>query len=239
MLRAAVHGLSEGPRVLDEGASHHLGHVLRVGAGVAVELFDPVTRATAKAIVVGVHASGRLSVEVGPLLVAPPLHPDVTLLYALSKGDKVDTVVEDATELGAARVVVVRTRRSVVKLDEARATLRRARWTRIATAAARQCGRADVPIVEGVLDLEVAAGAVRAISRFVLHPAGAPLREPLVEALARGDSLAFVIGPEGGFDDDELRWLEGQGYHRASLGDTVLRTETVAAAVLGAVRVLA
>jgi 16S rRNA (uracil1498-N3)-methyltransferase len=239
IVRAAVEGLSEGRRLLDDAASHHLGRVLRVAAGQAVELFDPRARATASAIVVGADASGRLLVEVGPLVAAPPPRPEITLLYSISKGDKADMVVEDATELGATRVVIVRARRSVVKLDDRRAAARRARWTRIATAAARQCGRADVPSVEGVLDLEVAAGAATAASRFALHPSGLSLRGPLVDAVARLDSLAFAIGPEGGFDDEEIRALETRGYRLASFGDTVLRTETVAAAVLGAVRVLA
>lgn len=158
------------------------------------------------------------------------------------QGDKCDAVVRDATELGATRIVVVQTERSVVRLDAARASDRRARWTRIAQEAARQCGRSDAPAIEPVAAWTEALARVEpaAAARFCLwERAVAPLGPALVDALARGGPLAFACGPEGGLEAGEVERAAAAGWTIASLGRLTLRTETVAAAVLGAVVVLA
>jgi 16S rRNA (uracil1498-N3)-methyltransferase len=131
------------------------------------------------------------------------------------------------------------TRRSIVKLDASRAAERQARWARIAQEAARQCGRADTPRIESPCAwsdaLAVAAGAP---SRFVLwERAVDPLGPALLAALAGTEAMAFACGPEGGLEDREVDEARAAGWTIASLGPLALRTETVAAAVLGAVRV--
>ena len=142
---------------------------------------------------------------------------------------------------GATRIVVARTERAVVKAAGDRAKDKQDRWRRIAEQASRQCGRADPPAIEGVFDWKDALDrAAECEARFCLDPrATTALGSVLPQATLRGTSIAFAIGPEGGLSPAEIEVANGIGFTPVSLGPFVLRTETVAAAVLGAVRVLA
>src|SRR3954466_7094557 len=135
--------LASAPRVqLTPEQSRHLLTVLRLGPGAELEVFDGRGgrfRAT-------LAASG---LEIGAALPSPGRRGDIVLAQALAKGEKMDLVVQKATELGAVRIVPLTTERSVVRLDADRGAARTARWRRIAEQAARQCGRADVPTIDG------------------------------------------------------------------------------------------
>jgi 16S rRNA (uracil1498-N3)-methyltransferase len=219
--------------------AHYLARVLRMRAGSTFVAFDPATGQEADAVVA--HAeSDEVAVEFGELRPgrAPPAR-GLTWIQGFAKGDKCDAIVRDATELGATRIVIASTKRSVVKLDDERAAARVARWARIAEEAARQCGRSEAPLVDrsGAWTAALAhAGPDDA--RFCLwEGADTPLAPALFDALARGASLAFACGPEGGLEHVEASEAAARGWTLASLGPLALRTETVAAAVLGAVRV--
>ena len=167
-----------------------------------------------------------------------PLHP-VTWIQALAKGDKCDAIVRDATELGVTCFIVAPTRRSVAKLDARRAVERRARWARIGQEAARQSGRSAAPVVEVRHDWTDALASVAGdAARFCLwERATEPLGPALLRALSSHVPIAFACGPEGGLEQEETEEAHSAGWSLVSLGNLVLRTETVAAAVLGAVRV--
>lgn len=241
MIRAPLARLAPGPRTLDEHASGHLCRVLRMREGDRFVAFDPEARTEADATLVAASPTSA-RIEVGALRAAAVVAKmPVVLVYGLAKGDKVDAVVRDATELGATHVVVAQTARSVVRIDDAKRAAKAERWRRIAEQAARQSGRADPPQIDvastwlGALGLAATIGE----AKFVLDPrAAARLGDHLTGALARGVSLAFAVGPEGGLTDDEIACARDAGYAPVSLGPFVLRTETVAAAVLGAVRIL-
>ena len=241
-VRAALAKLASGTRTLPRDASHHLCRVLRLRAGDAFVAFDPDARTEADATID--EASGEAArVTIGAVRPARVVAGStVVLVYALAKGDKVDAVVRDATELGATRIVIARTSRAVAKAVADRADTKLERWRRIAEQAARQCGRADPPVIDGVLAWREALEAAShdAEARFCLwENATAPLGTDLPNLVARGTSMAFAIGPEGGLTQAEVDEARVLGYAPVSLGSFVLRTETVAAAVLGAVRVLA
>jgi 16S rRNA (uracil1498-N3)-methyltransferase len=239
-VRAPVPDLAPGERRLEGAIAHYLVRVVRLRAGDAFVAFDPTT---------GSEADGVAVWEDGAALVATfgRLRPGkragsaggIMWIQGLAKGDKCDAVVRDATELGAARIVVATTLRSVVKLDRARSEARQVRWARIAQEAARQCGRADVPVVDAPCGwAESLAHADASGARFCLwEQATDPLAPPLAEALAGEGALAFACGPEGGLSVDEVDVARSLGWTVVSIGPFVLRTETVAAAVLGAVRV--
>jgi 16S rRNA (uracil1498-N3)-methyltransferase len=240
-VRAPLSGLAEGERVLPAEASRYLCRVRRLGPGDRFVGFDPEARTEADVTILEASAdAARVRIEeVRPAQVVAGAA--LVLVYALAKGDKVDDVVRDATELGATRIIVTRTERAVVKATGERAKDKLDRWRRIAEQAARQCGRADPPAIEGVFDWSDAlerAGDCDA--RFCLDPRAAQsLGSALGPAVERGASIAFAIGPEGGLSAGEIETAVAMGFLPASLGAFVLRTETVAAAVLGAVRVLA
>jgi len=206
--------------------------------------FDPEARTEADGTIDDASGdSARVTIgEVRPANVVAGA--PIVLVYALAKGDKVDAVVRDATELGATRIVIARTSRAVAKVDAERAGTKLDRWRRIAEQAARQCGRADPPVIDGVLGwrdaLEAASSDANVEARFCLwENATEPLGPHLTSAIARSSAMAFAIGPEGGLTPEEVEERRALGFAPVSLGRFVLRTETVAAAVLGAVRILA
>jgi 16S rRNA (uracil1498-N3)-methyltransferase len=214
--------LAAGERELDAEQARYVVRVHRHRAGNVFVAFDPK-----RALEADGEVLSRERVRIGeprPALVASR---SITWIHGCPKGDKADAIVRDATELGATRIVFVHTARIVAKPPATRA----ARWTRIAVEAARQCGRSDAPEIAVETKWEAALRATAADTRVCLDPRGAPLRDVL--AHAKG-SLAFAAGPEGGLTDGEIEAAERLGFVTCKLGAFVMRTETVPAAVLGA-----
>jgi 16S rRNA (uracil1498-N3)-methyltransferase len=160
-------------------------------------------------------------------------------LQGVPKGDKLDDIVRQATELGVARVVPVFTRRSVPQARGGRSDGRRARLQRIAEEASRQCGRADVPSIEAPQPLAAlcAAPAGRVVRLTAWEGATASLRAA-IEASAEGLPFEVLAGPEGGFEAAEVEAAAAAGFAPVSLGPRILRAETTAAAFLSALSVL-
>jgi 16S rRNA (uracil1498-N3)-methyltransferase len=229
-LRVPVEGLVEGLHELPPDAAAYATRVHRLGLGDALELFDPdaATEADASIEAAGKH---RVTVRVASLRAARHVPTRaVTLLQGVSKGDKIDAIVRDATELGATRVVPVLCERSVARPDAARAR----RWRKVAVEAARQCGRGDAPSIDAPTAFGDAVGeAHEGALRMCLDPAAPRSLAAALSTLA-AQPVVLAVGPEGGFTDAEVARAESAGFVRASLGPLVLRTETVCAAVLGA-----
>jgi 16S rRNA (uracil1498-N3)-methyltransferase len=204
---------------------HHVRDVLRLAPGSVVDVVE--TGGTVLAV--RIDGVGVSSVE-GTVLESRAHAPRLPLVLcpALSKGRKMDLVVQKATELGVERIVPFASERSVVKLEPAKGVERRERWQRIAEEAAKQCGRGSIPQVDAPLEMEGIASVLRHADRaFVLSEETAP---PLRTALAgqAGGSIAMVVGPEGGFTDDEVARLDRLGATPVGLGHLTLRTETAA-----------
>jgi len=232
--------------VLGEEAHRYLCRVLRLDVGSHVSLFDGEGN-EASAAIAGV---GQRTVELevlaparaaGEAVVAAA--PQVTLILALTKGDKLDLVVQKATELGVARIWPVMTARAVPRAVAVREMARRTRWLRIAREAARQCGRADVPDIGTLRELDAALAEVpEGALRLALYERG-PERVPLPDALAAapaaarapGGAIAILIGPEGGFTEDEIIRARARGFVICSMGPRTLRAETAAIAALAIV----
>ncbi len=218
--------------VLSGEESRHLRDVLRLRAGDEAFVFDGEGREFA-CVVRGV--GGRAAaLEVRGRVPSPsPESPlELTLAVALLKGEKFDLVVQKATELGAARVVPVETRRSDVRLrDERDASKRVERWRRLALEAAKQSGRARVPSVDPPWAFETFATAdpgMDFLRVMFAERAGVGLNE-----LPRRDSppsdVAALVGPEGGWEDEEIELARSHGWQVVTLGGRTLRAETAAA----------
>jgi 16S rRNA (uracil1498-N3)-methyltransferase len=230
-VRAPIERLAAGSHTLGKDVSHYLCRVLRLREGDTFVAFDPAAKTEADATIETADPDSArvaiLAVRPAAVVAATPL----VLVYALAKGDKVDAVVRDATELGATRIIVARTARSVPKGEKLD------RWRRVAEQAARQSGRADPPAVEGVVEWDAALASVSCATKVCLVPGSSTtLASVLPAALAA--SIAVAVGPEGGLTDEEIERAAVHGFGAVSIGPFVLRTETVAAAVLGAIRVL-
>jgi 16S rRNA (uracil1498-N3)-methyltransferase len=208
---------------LDGQQAHYLGKVMRVREGDAVILCDNVTGEWATRVTA--VDKRRLDVEVVERLRPLENVPDLWLCPALLKKDRFDLVLEKASELGAARIQPVITRRCVadkLNLDRART---------ITTEAAEQCARTALPEVAELVKLDALLRdwpETRAL--FFADEEGG---EPAAKAFADTHSAAILIGPEGGFDDAERAAIRAHTAARPiSLGPRILRGETAAIAAL-------
>jgi 16S rRNA (uracil1498-N3)-methyltransferase len=213
-------------------AAEHVSRVLRLRAGAALVLFDGSGGEYSAELI----ATGRDGVRarIGAWRdhdCESPLR--VTLLQALARGEKMDLVVQKATELGVTRIVPVTAERSVVQLDGDRAERRVEHWRAVAVSACEQCGRNRLPQLEPAGPLEAALRRLDASAsvRLWLEP-GADTS--LVAAAAGHHDLVLLVGPEGGFSPAEGELARLAGFRAVSLGPRVLRTETAGLAALAA-----
>ncbi len=159
----------------------------------------------------------------------------VTLFQGLPKADKMEFIVQKAVELGVYAVVPVATRRAVVKLDEKKARVKTERWQAIAEAAAKQSRRAAVPRVGNVCTLKEAlaqaAGMDVKLIPYELSEGMAETKKQ-IESVAPGQEVAVFIGPEGGFEEEEVELARAAGCVPVTLGKRILRTETAGLVVM-------
>ncbi len=208
----------------------HLARVLRARAG---QEFDVATgERVRRGRIVNVWEN-RVEFELGEDLVQPA-GPDLTLLLAIYKFDRMEWALEKAVELGATRIVPVIAQRTSPHLASA-AVKRGERWRRIVHEAAQQARRASVPEVVTPAPLKDALASV-AGARLVLAESErqCTLKDAIVGFQSDG-SLALAVGPEGGWTEDELQCFADAGWIAASLGKNILRAETAAIAALAIV----
>lgn len=159
----------------------------------------------------------------------------VTLFQGLPKADKMELIIQKAVELGVYEIVPVATKRCVVKLDAKKEASKIARWQAIAEAAAKQSKRAVVPQIRPVMTmneaLKVASQMEHRIIPYELAE-GMNKTKDIFESFTPGNSVAVFIGPEGGFEEAEIKAAEDAGVEPVSLGRRILRTETAGFTVL-------
>jgi 16S rRNA (uracil1498-N3)-methyltransferase len=219
---------------LPEAAAYHVARVLRLRPGAPLVLFDG-SGSDFRGEIVAVEGD-RVSVLVGeraPGLRDSPLA--ITLVQAVSRGERMDWTLQKATELGVRRIQPVLSARSVVRLDEQQAEKKLRHWRAIVAGACEQSGRSTLPEVRVPLELRrYLSSSPREGQRLVLSPGGPASLAGLGSAATR---VEFLIGPEGGLDDGEIDAAATAGFLPVRLGPRVLRTETagiVALAVLQA-----
>ena len=231
--------LSTGAEIaLPPGPARHV-QVLRMQPGETITLFDG-RGGEWQARITGVRGKA-VEATVGAHLAVERESPlQVTLLQALARGEKMDWVLQKATELGVARIVPVATERSVVQLDGERADRRIAHWQGVVAAACEQCGRNRLPEILPPARLEAACAASTATLKLLLAPgATASLAAVAASATRAANGLALLIGPEGGLADAEQAVAMRAGFQPVSFGPRVLRTETASIAALGLLQGLA
>lgn len=213
---------------LPRAAALHLAKVVRVRSGDSLVLFTGDGREFA-ATVESARGS-QVTAAVGEARSVDRESPlAITLTQCIARGDRMDLIVQKATELGVARIVPVLSRRSVVRLDAAQAQSKAAHWRSIAVNACEQCGRNRLPQIEPPRPLLEHLGAPAAAGpRLLLEPGAAAT----ASGFAVGSAVEIAIGPEGGFDPDELEALRVSAFAPVRFGPRVLRTETAAIAAL-------
>ena len=219
--------------LLEEGPSHHLSKVLRMTPGRELELFDDRGGSYRARILEQHKKQLRLNIEAyDPSERESPL--DLELGIGISRGERMDWVVQKATELGVTRISPLFTERSEVKLRGDRLSKKQARWQQLAISACAQCQRNRLPQITAPMELNDWLAQNRSQSRLVLHHK-ATGRLPKHDSVA---SLSLLIGPEGGLSELELASAQDWQFSALTLGPRVLRTETAPVAAISLVQYL-
>ena len=221
---------------LPPAAAHHASRVLRLRVNDAVQIFDGIGNAldatinqiTGKRVILG-----NLQTCMAPA--SSRLH--IVLAQAMCSSDKMDLIVQKATELGAAEILPVQSQRSIAKLSAARAEKRAEHWRSVAISACEQCGRNDLPLIHVPIELEAWLLTMHKApgSKFILLPGGATQLQAQPKPQI---SATLLIGPEGGFSADEANIALQMGFAPVLLGPRILRTETAAIAGICALQTL-
>ena len=238
-------------------AAHHAVRVLRLSAGAVLEVFDGAgRRASAKVLATD---RDRCTVEIDAVIVSSVARPalQITLLQGIAAADRMDWIIEKSIELGVAHVIPMTTQRSTVKLDLERAKKRHLHWQRIAVAACMQCGQDLLPLVNApvparsafadrsadlgqrlILDPLAPDSLVKTVrSLMATDPASDPSTDPATDPTGLY-SWVLAVGPESGFDPDEIEAAKRAGFKPVRMGPRVLRTETAGPAAIAALQTL-
>jgi 16S rRNA (uracil1498-N3)-methyltransferase len=213
---------------LPEHSAHHAREVLRLAPGAAIQVFDgaglefaaSIERLTRREVTV------RLGARVEPRPESP-----LRLVLALSplKGDRMELVIQKATELGVSEIRPVVTARTDAAARPALHGSRQERWEKVASGAAEQCGRAVVPAVSPTTTLkQLLELPIEGRRILLLETPGLPA----LASLERARSALLLVGPAGGWEAAEAQALAGAGFQAVSLGPRILRAETAAVAAV-------
>jgi len=205
----------------------HANHLVRVLRARVGQEFDIATGAVVRHGRIVTIQESRVEFELGEEVPAAQV-PNVTLLLAIFKFDRMEWAIEKCTELGVSRIVPVIARRTDAHLAAA-AVKRAERWNRIAIQAAEQSRRAAPPEIAAPLKLKDAATMTAGLRIVLTESEQETLLRDVLSPPPSGEIL-LAIGPEGGWAEDELQLFQKSGWTSASLGPTILRAETAAIA---------
>lgn len=221
---------------LSESAAAHATRALRLNVGDSAVVFNgdgfdydcELTSIKKNEVIAKITAAKQIANE-------SPLR--ITLLQAISSGDRMDYTIQKAVELGVTHIQPITSQRSVVKLSAERAEKRTEHWQNVAISACEQSGRAIVPQLVAPLSLQhwLAANPQANTTRLLLNPVGA-LR--LAEISQPKDEIQLLIGAEGGLAEFEIDLACSHGFQSVALGPRILRTETAALTIIAAMQTL-
>ncbi|HEV7431704.1 MAG TPA: 16S rRNA (uracil(1498)-N(3))-methyltransferase [Steroidobacteraceae bacterium] len=221
--------------LLPAAQSTHVLRVLRLRPGAALTLFNGRGGEYAAELIDAGKSGARLAVRAHSVLEREsPLQ--LTLLQGVARGERMDAIVQKATELGVQRIVPLSCEFSVVRLDAANRQRRAEHWRAVAIAACEQSGRNRIPEIEPIGDFAESCAASSAGLRLMLLPQ-AP--ESLAALAAGLQSAVLLVGPEGGLSGREQLQAQRCGFRPCRLGPRILRTETAPLAALAALQALA
>jgi 16S rRNA (uracil1498-N3)-methyltransferase len=222
-------------------AAAHVAKVLRLRAGAALTLFD----GRGGEFEAQVLALERHGVQVGVGLhraIERESPIPLTLLQCLVRAERMDWIVQKATELGVAAIVPLASQHSVVRLDDSSAERRVSHWQAVALSACEQCGRNRLPSVHAAVAFERACADARdSAARLMLAPQAQQSLASAAYALAAAEpitALSLLVAPEGGFSEQERAIAQEHGFVGCHLGARVLRAETAALAALATIQAL-
>jgi len=213
---------------LSEEAGQHAGVVLRKQSGDELILFSGNNKEYLTRIeTVNKKKVGVLILQVEEQSRESPLQ--MHLGQAISKGEKMEYIVQKAVELGVSSITPLLTERCAVKIEKQRLLKKQQQWQAIAISACEQCGRNQVPVIHTPMLFNEFVQQPNSATRFILHPEGGKSWRDWQHHL---DALTIIIGPEGGLTELELNQASQHDFAPITLGPRVLRTETAAITAL-------
>ncbi|MDD5421995.1 MAG: 16S rRNA (uracil(1498)-N(3))-methyltransferase [Candidatus Omnitrophota bacterium] len=212
--------------------AHHILDVMRLKEADRVVVFDGTGREYSGVI----KEAARNRLSIGILETREILSKTagvITLIQSIPKKEKMDYIVEKATELGVSRIMPVLTGRTIPKWGESKKGVHVERWRKIAKEASKQCGRADIPAIGDITEFQDClkdAGGHSLSLIAALDDDSMKLKDVLHSF--NGDKISIAIGPEGDFTADEIRAARESGFKLISLGQRVLKSDTAGLSVL-------
>ena len=219
---------------LDRDQARHALKALRLEIGAEVELFDGCGHTATGHLVEADPRKPHAVIEIGQVHYEPPVKPALVIASAIPKGPLADQMVVQLSQLGVDRLIPLRTQRSIVEPNPVRLV----RFGRTVIESAKQSRRAHAMQVAATTSLEVVLEQVHPV-RLIAHGGAAGPVQGLAFELHRAASALVLVGPEGGFTDDEVAMAERAACRRWRLGPHILRIETAAVAAAAVVRYLA
>ncbi|AGH72370.1 16S rRNA (uracil(1498)-N(3))-methyltransferase [Edwardsiella piscicida] len=218
---------------LCDDAANHVGRVLRMGPGQALQLFDGSNRVFDAEIISADKKSVRVRLNhVQEADRESPLH--LHLGQVMSRGEKMEFTIQKSIELGVSVITPLISERCGVRLDAERMAKKQQQWQKIAIAACEQCGRNRIPQIRPAMDLEAWCAEKDDCLRLNLHPRASASINTLPQPLTR---VRLLIGPEGGLSAAEIAMTADYHFTDILLGPRVLRTETTALTAITALQV--
>ena len=224
----------ESELVLQGGSAHYLLRVLRVIPGQTVILFNGNGHDYVSEVVVPGKKDVRLRV-LSRLPARPESPLRLTLVQALSRGERMDQTLQKSTELGVVAFQPLLTERVEVRIRPEKLKQRMEHWHKVVVSACEQCGRATIPDLNEPIGLDEWLGRTEQAQRLVLEPGS----ETALAKTRLGDRVELLIGPEGGFSERELATMSQNEVLAVSLGPRILRTETAGPAAIAVLQAIA
>jgi len=224
--------IEKGLLKVDGSEVRHIRRVLRLKVGDRLVLFDGSAKEYEGIIVEESPSSVVIKVQ-GIFSPSKESPLEITLAQSLLKGEKMEYLIQKATELGIKKIIPFFSSRSVPLLDKSKKLRRYHRWEKIAIEACKQCGRITVPKVEPLQNYSEMLGMAssEALRLILWEKEGQGLKEILKESKER-TKIFFVVGPEGGMSDEEVEEARRAGFIPINLGKRVLRSETASVCLL-------
>lgn len=222
---------------LDETAFNHLVRALRMKVGESVILFDGTNRIL-PAIITCID---KKTIEVKTEFFQSQDHESplkIELGQVISRGEKMEFTIQKAVELGVHRIVPLISARCGVKLDPERLFKKQLQWQKIAQSACEQCGRNQIPEVAPAMLLEDWCAELNINTKLTLQPSAAKTLRSLDLNLVQDQSIALLIGSEGGLTEQEVAMTLQHSFLEVQLGKRILRTETAALAMIAMLQCL-
>lgn len=219
--------------ILSEDDKHHLLHVMRSKKG------DNIFAIENKKMFLGeIKSINPLKIEiVKEVINNRELKKDLTLFLCLPKGDKIDFIIQKATELGVKKLILVKSKRSINKMNNDDFDRKLVRYNKIIKEASEQCGRSELMEIHGIVSLEKLDSSLLSDVNLIANENKSGETGQIDKFLVSNsfDSVSIFIGPEGGFDSKEIEYLHNLGFKDVSLGKRILRLETAAVYALSVI----